>query len=77
MQLESACHTRLHGILVSRITSLTSCRPSRLRIEGMMREVARLQDEKVHLSHKSQLRVAKSRPWITKGLVTNLRLRGA
>lgn len=77
MQLESACRTRLHGILVSRITSSTSCRPSQLRIEGMMREVARLQDEKVHLFHKSQLGAARSRPWIIKGLVTNLRLRGA
>jgi hypothetical protein len=76
MQLESARRTRLHGILVSRIISSTSCRPSRLRIEGMMREVARLQDEKVHLFHKNQLRAARSRPWITKGLVTNLRLRG-
>ena len=77
MQLESACRIRLHGILVSRITSSTFCRPSRLRIEGMMREVARLRDEKVRLFHKSQLRDARSRPWITKGLVTNLRLRGA
>lgn len=58
MQLESARRTRLHGTLVSRITSSTSCRPSQLRIEGMMREVARLQDEKVHLFHKSQSRLS-------------------